>query len=131
MHLKTAYRLPVARRKKKMNPKIQGVVEFMRANLHRKLLLGELAESANLSRPYLCRLFKTEIGVSPVQYLQTLRMKAAGRLLATTLMSIKQVMLTVGYTHKSLFVGHFKKAHGLTPSEYRAKQFAASWPKRD
>ena len=114
-----------------MNPKIQGVIEFMKTNLHRKLLLAELAESANLSRSYLCRLFKVEIGVSPAQYLQMLRMKTAGRLLATTQMSIKQVMLAAGYTHKSLFVGHFKKAHGRTPSEYRAKHVAASWKKRD
>jgi len=113
-----------------MNPKIQRVIEFMKANLHRKLLLGELAELADLSRPYLCRLFKTETGVSPVQYLQKLRMETAGRLLATTLMSIKQIMLAVGYTHKGIFVQHFKKAHGQTPSEYRAKHFAASWLKR-
>ena len=114
-----------------MNPKIQGVIEVMKANLHRKLRLAELAESANLSRPYLCRLFKAETGASPAQYLQTLRMKAAGRLLATTQMSIKEIMLTVGYTHKSLFVHHFKKAHGRMPSEYRAKQFMATWPKRE
>jgi len=92
--------------------------------------LGELAASADLSRTYLCRLFKTQTGVSPVQYLQKLRMAAAGRLLATTLMSIKQIMLAVGYRHKGIFVQHFKKAHGQTPSEYRAKQLAASWLKR-
>jgi transcriptional regulator GlxA family with amidase domain len=114
-----------------MNRKIQGVIEFMQANLHRKLLLEELAETAKLSRTYLCRLFKLETGRSPVQYLQRQRMKTAARLLGTTQMSIKEVMLTVGYTHKSLFMGHFKKAHGRTPSEYRAKYFAASWPKRD
>jgi transcriptional regulator GlxA family with amidase domain len=101
----------------------------MKANLHRKLLLAELAESASISRTYLCRLFKAETGASPAQYLQTLRMKAAGRLLATTHMTIKEIMLTVGYTHKSLFMGHFKKAHGRTPSEYRMKHVAASWQK--
>ena len=113
-----------------MNPKIQGVIEFMKANLHRKLRLSELAESANLSRTYLCRLFKMETGKPPAQYLQTLRMETAARLLATTQLSIKEVMFTVGYTHKSLFMGHFKKAHGRTPSEHRAKHFAASLLKK-
>ena len=102
-----------------MNPTIQRVADFMRANLHRKLSLDELAGAANLSRSHLCHLFKTETGISPMQYLQRLRMEAAGRLLATTRMSVKQICHTVGYTHKSLFVRHFKKAYGHTPSDYR------------
>lgn len=107
-----------------MNPKTQVVVAFMNTNLHRKLSLDELAKTAEISRSHLCRLFKAETGMSPVQYIQKLRMQEGSMLLATTLMSVKQVMIEVGYNDKSLFVRHFKKAQGLTPSEYRARYFA-------
>ena len=48
-------------------------------------------------------------------------MEEASRLLSTTLMSVKQILLEVGYTDKRLFLLHFKGAHGSTPSEYRSK----------
>jgi AraC-like DNA-binding protein len=101
--------------------KIQVVVDFITANLHRKLSLDELARSAKISRYHLCHLFKAKAGMSPGQYIQKLRMQEASMLLATTLMSVKQIMIEIGYSDKSLFVRHFKKAQGLTPSEYRAK----------
>lgn len=104
-----------------MNPKTLMVVNFMDANLHRKLSLDELARAARISRSHLCRLFKTEAGMPPGQYLQKLRMERASRLLVTTLLSVKQIQFEVGYIDKSLFVRHFRRANGLSPSEYRAK----------
>lgn len=106
-----------------MNPKIEIVIDFMKANLHRKLSLDDLARSATLSGSHLCRLLKAETGISPGQYLQNLRIQKACELLATTLLSVKQVFLAVGYSDKGLFVRHFKKALIVTPSEYRAKYF--------
>lgn len=104
-----------------MNTKTQMVIDFMDTNLDRKLSLDQLARSARISRSHLWRLFKKELGVSPGQYLQRLRMKRAGTLLTTTLMSVKWIRIEVGYTDKGLFVRHFRKALGLTPSEYRAR----------
>lgn len=104
-----------------MSPRIQTVVDFMTVNLHRKLTLDELARSARISRSHVWRLFKTEAGMPPGQYLQKLRMQKACRLLSTTLMSVKRISIEVGYSDKSLFGRHFRKAHALTPSEYRAK----------
>lgn len=104
-----------------MNPKAQVVVDFMNANLHRKLSLDELASSAKISRSHLCRLVKATAGMSAGQYIQMLRMQEASMLLVTTLMSVKEIMVEVGYRDKSLFVRHFKRAQSLTPSAYRAK----------
>lgn len=104
-----------------MSPRIQTVVDFMNVNLHRKLSLDELARSARISRSHVWRLFKTELGVPPGQYLQMLRMQKATRLLTTTLMSVKRITIEVGYSDRGLFARHFRKTHGLTPSEYRAK----------
>lgn len=104
-----------------MNLKAQMIVNFMNANLHRKLSLDEMARSITISPSHLCRLFRSEAGMPPGQYLQILRMQQAANLLISTLMSIKQVMIEVGYRDKALFARHFKKMHGCTPSEYRIK----------
>ncbi|MEN3335354.1 MAG: hypothetical protein V7641_4719 [Blastocatellia bacterium] len=106
-----------------MNPKVRSIINFLNANLHRKLSLDEMAGSIGFSRSHFCRLLKTETGRSPGQYLQIIRMQKAAKLLATSLMSVKQVMLEVGYNNKGLFARHFKKAHGHTPSEYRTIYF--------
>lgn len=71
-----------------MNPRAQMVADFMDANLHRKLSLDELARSVGISPSHLWRLFKTEAGMPPGQYLQKLRMQKASRLLTTTPMMV-------------------------------------------
>ncbi len=106
-----------------MNPKIKMVIAFMHANLHRKLSLAEFAESASISVSHLGHLFKTETGVSPGHYLMTLRVQRAGDLLKSSIVSVKRIMFEVGFNDKSNFVRSFRKAYGLSPSEYRAKNF--------
>jgi AraC family transcriptional regulator len=104
-----------------MNPKAQVVIDFVHINLHQQLSLDKLARYAKISRSHLCLLFKDNVGIAPGQYIQKLRMQEVSVLLATTLKSVKEIMIEVGYSDKSLFVRHFKKAHGLTPSAYREK----------
>jgi transcriptional regulator GlxA family with amidase domain len=93
-----------------MNPKIGIVIDFMHANLHRKLSLAELAESASISVSHLGHLFRTETGVSPGQYLMTLKVQRAGELLKNSIVSVKRIMFEVGFNDKSNFVRSFRKS---------------------
>ena len=47
----------------------------MRDSFQRKLSLGEIANSVNLSVWYLCHLFRTETGLSPIEFLRMLRLE--------------------------------------------------------
>jgi AraC-like DNA-binding protein len=105
------------------NPRVKTVIQFMEANLQRKISLPELADAANLSRSYLCNLFKTETGLSPGEYFRRLRMEKASRLLATTLLSVKQVMGMTGYDNRSDFVLYFRRYFDCTPTEYRNRAY--------
>jgi len=49
----------------------------------------------------------------------SLRMQKAAKLLATSRLSVKQIMALVGYDNKSHFVRHFRRLFGQAPSEYR------------
>ena len=104
-----------------MNPKIRSVLAFFDANLHRQIRVVEVTELSGLSHSRLDHLFKAEVGQSPTQYLQELRLKKARQLLETTSMKITQVGLAVGYQDHSHFFRNFKKRFGLTPSEFRTQ----------
>ena len=103
----------------RQDPRIRIVLDFLKANLHRRIRLTEMAEAAKISPSRLSHLFKTEMGLSPGQHLMRLRMQKAGNLLATSRLSVKQIMALVGYDNKSHFVRHFRRSFGLAPSEYR------------
>ena len=50
-------------------------------------------------------------------------MEKASRLLATTLLSIKQIMAMTGYANRSDFVQHSRRYLDCTPTEYRNRAY--------
>jgi len=101
------------------NVRVRIAIAFQESNLQRKISSSELAKAANTSSSHLSRLFKSETGLSPGEYLRRLRMEKARQLLATSRLSVKEIMGAVGYDSKSHFVRHFKRSFRVTPSEYR------------
>lgn len=103
-----------------MYNKIQTAIKFMEENLHRKLLLRDIAQHVNYSTSHLRHVFKAEIGLSPTQYLKLLRMQKAKVLAETSWLSVKEIMAEIGINDESHFVRDFKKTFGLSPTQYRA-----------
>lgn len=62
--------------------------------------------------------------MSPTQYLKSIRIRKAKELLETTFMSVKQIMSVVGIGDRNHFAHDFKKAYGLSPTEYRKLNFS-------
>lgn len=107
-----------------MDPRIRKVLTLMESDesdLRYKLSVSMMARVANLSPSRLHRLFKSEIGITPMVYLKNCRMKKARSLLETTFLSVKEVARRVGVNDDSHFVRDFEKAFGMTPSLYRAR----------
>lgn len=86
-------------------------------------MLREIALSVNLSQPRLRSLFKAETGMTPAQYLKSLRMKKAKELLEDeeAFLNVKQIMLRVGVKDQSHFVRDFCGLYGHMPTEYRRR----------
>ena len=103
----------------RMDLRVQKIQQMMRDNLHRELSLGKFARSVNLSVWRFCHVFRSEVGMSPIQYLRFLRMERAKHLLETSFLSIKEIGHLVGLKDESHFVRDFKKAYGLSPKCYR------------
>lgn len=88
-------------------------------NLHREITLTELASSVNLSVWRLCHIFRSDLGMSPIRYLKTLRLEKAKYLLENSFLSIKEITYRVGINDESHFVRDFKKTYGNAPSQHR------------
>lgn len=92
---------------------------FIEGNFKQMLSVADLAKYVNLSPWHLLHIFKAETGVSPLQYLKAVRMTQAQRLLETTFLSVKQIMIQVGVRDESHFVRDFKAMYGLSPTRFR------------
>ena len=103
-----------------MDQRIEMVIGLMKDDHRRALPLSKMAKSVNLSPTRLSCLFKTETGTPPARYLRTLRMEDAAMLLSSTFLSVKEIMVRVGFSDESHFVRDFKRLHGLTPTKYRS-----------
>ncbi len=100
---------------------IKAVQSFLEKNLQRKCKLSELAHHHNMTERTLIRRFKNACDTTPGQYLQSLRIEHARKLLETSSMALESVISAVGYEDLSSFTRLFKKTTGLSPSQYRAK----------
>jgi transcriptional regulator GlxA family with amidase domain len=102
-----------------MDRRVQKVAVLMQAGLHRSVPLHEFAKSVNLSESRLRHLFKIETGRSPCEFIKALRMERAKELCEATLLSIKEIMASVGMCDPSHFVRDFEKFYGLSPTRFR------------
>jgi AraC family transcriptional regulator len=82
--------------------------------------LVELAHQADVHPVYLARAFRKRYGCSPGTYLRRCRMERAIDLLDDTGLSIAEVAASCGFVDQAHFTHTFRRAHRVTPSQYRA-----------
>lgn len=95
------------------------VKRYIASNYALDLTLERLAEMAHLSKYYLVHSFTKEYGLSPISYLNEVRIKTGKELLESTDYSIGQIAQSTGFSSQSYFSQSFKNACGQTPAEYR------------
>ena len=109
------------------DPRFALIVTLIRNDLRGVPRAAKLSNLVNMSTSRFYELFKAETGVCPACYTKTERMRAASRLLETSLQSVKQIAAEVGFTDQSHFVRDFKKKYGLAPTEYRKRNFCVEF----
>jgi len=98
---------------------LKRVTNYMAEHVDQAISLDELAALAGLSRFHFCTAFRLAAGQTPHSWLTAIRMQQACRLLADQKLSIIHVALAVGYQTPSAFAATFRRATGVTPSEFR------------
>ncbi len=86
-----------------------------------ELKVDEMAEAVNMSRTVFYGRVRSVVGMSPSDFLRSVRMQRATQLLVRSRMAVAEVAYAVGFTDPKYFSKCFKKDTGLTPSEYRAR----------
>lgn len=114
-----------------VDPRIGRVTALIHGTLHRKLPLLELAGAAGLSVSRLCHLFHNQTGISPRRYLKAARLVRAKELLETSIFSVKEVAGQAGFNHVGRFIGDFRNAYGLTPSQHRRTMLGSKLTSHD
>ncbi|MNI11581.1 HTH-type transcriptional regulator YesS [compost metagenome] len=92
--------------------------QIMHQHYAKPIELKDLAKQFNYHPHYLIELFHRHTGLSPMQYLQQVRLKHAQRLLEFTSLSIEDVADRVGL-RMPYFSKLFRLRKGLSPSHYR------------
>ncbi|MCD7729298.1 MAG: helix-turn-helix transcriptional regulator [Clostridia bacterium] len=108
------------------------VVELVRADINANIsnssyALDAYIRSLPLNYDYVRKLFKSEVGVTPHDYLTAKRMNLAGMLIKSGMSntysrySVGQIAEMCGYAEPLYFSRVFKKYYGVSPSEYEKK----------
>ena len=85
------------------------------------LNVNSLCELSGMGSKQIYRKLKQLTGMSPVEYIKSIRMKKAAMLLKQKKFSIAEVMYMVGYSNPSYFSKCFQAAFGKTPRQYTAE----------
>jgi two-component system, response regulator YesN len=93
--------------------------EYIWSHYNQEISLNKTALAVGINPFYLSHLFRKEMGVSFLEYLTSVRISIAKKLLRQRSMSMMEVCLEVGYQDPSHFAKIFKKIEGIRPTEYR------------
>lgn len=99
--------------------RILKVSRYIRKNINTPLTMTELASICCLSKDHFIRLFKREMQMTPVQYVNQKKIERAQLMLITGNQSVKDIAYALSFENVYYFNRLFKKITGTTPSEYR------------
>ncbi len=105
------------------SPKIKELIhisaKYIHNNFERDITISDIAKYVFLSSSYFTRAFKDEMGVSPINYLLSVRVERAKEMLSGSDLKISDIALSVGFSNQQRFNEIFKKHTSMTPLQYR------------
>jgi AraC-like DNA-binding protein len=98
---------------------VREVVGYCSKHFTEELSLERLETELHLSKYYISHLFSGKLGIGFNDYINSLRISHACRLLRREDMQITEISEAVGFSTLRTFNRAFAKFRGMTPSEYR------------
>jgi YesN/AraC family two-component response regulator len=103
----------------KNKQKIQKVLVYIHENYNKNLNMAVVSNYVSMNYSLFSSAFKQYTGMNFVDYIKTLRIKEAKKLLEETDMKIFEISNLIGYENEKNFMKVFKKDCGVSPREYR------------
>ena len=105
---------------------VRTVVSYMRGHLSENVGVAQAARMVNFSESYFSHVFKRDMGLSFIDWLNRERVARASRLLHETDLRVNEIAQQVGIDNPNYFSALFKKLTGRSPLEERARGEAES-----
>ena len=93
---------------------------FIRSHLH-DISISMLCEEFHFQNDYFNRFLKSQTGLTYTEYVQSLRLDKAERLLLDTRLTVDEIAREIGYQNKGYFYKIFTERHRITPAQFRKK----------
>ena len=105
---------------KKPENKVVEIIKYVNENYSSKISLDDLVDHFYVNKYYLCHVFKSETGLSIIDFVNSKRLAEAEKLLRYSNESITDICYRVGFSSINHFLKLFKNAYDLTPKKFRA-----------
>ena len=104
-------------------------IDYIRSHIQESLTVESIADSLSLNSSYLSKLFKQEMGITLSRYIRNQKIDVACSMLRHLDESSLSIANYLGFSSQSHFIQVFKKTMGITPEDYRRKNYHQSWMK--
>jgi len=105
----------------KITNMISKTLDYIADNYMQDIKVEELARYIHISETHFRRVFSTYMKMSPLEYINTVRIQAACEFLKTTDEPIADIAYKCGFTTNSTFNRNFKQIMGMPPVEWRKR----------
>jgi len=101
---------------------VRNALVYLQQHSTQHITRKELADEVGVSENYLSQIFHQDLGISPWEALNRLRIEDAKERLVCSSESITQIASQVGFNDSAYFSRVFHKLVGMSPQQYRIKQ---------
>lgn len=91
-------------------------IKYIQFNYSHDISIDDIAKAVGVSRSHLYRVFMSNVGQSPIDYLTSYRISEACFLLKNSQLSIAEIAVSVGFFDQFYFSRVFKKARAFRPA---------------
>ncbi|MET0533411.1 MAG: helix-turn-helix domain-containing protein [Steroidobacter sp.] len=113
--------LPDASASDHRDPDVKRAIDYLDAHAASPITLSALSRKLAISERTLARKFQSQMGMSPLGYLQSRRVALAKQLLEGSSLALDQIVARCGYEDVASFRKLFSRLVGMTPREYRSR----------
>lgn len=99
------------------NESLRKAISYIRLHYPSDMSISDVARQTGIGERYLRKLFSQYLDLSPLDYLNQVRISKAIELLRNTEMSVKEVCFACGFRSPQYFSRIFKQQMGISPRE--------------
>ncbi|MCA0755048.1 AraC family transcriptional regulator [Paenibacillus sp. N4] len=103
---------------------LTNVISYIEDHYNEPLTIEKIAAQTDISARHLNRIFQTYYQMTPISYLQTIRLERACSLLTQTDLSISEISGECGFNDSNYFTRQFTRAYGQSPKAYRLSRIS-------